>query len=58
MASQKKFHANVEAPGGMKISCSYSESQFTLPLDGGRCEKNEIFPLSLPSPTRRRGEIF
>jgi hypothetical protein len=28
----------------MKISCSYSKSRFTLPL-------------SLPSPTRRRGEI-
>jgi hypothetical protein len=29
----------------------------TYPIPRGRCEKIEIFPLSLPSPARRRGEI-
>jgi len=39
------------------IYCFLALQRLPPPFGKGRCEKKEIFPLSLPFPVRGRGEI-
>jgi hypothetical protein len=44
--------------GLLKVDDLVKSQKYSLPIDGGRCEKIEIFPLTLPSPARGEGKYI